>query len=115
VPLWHYKVDGGSLDARHHGFLRFPGTARDSKGVVDALLARFWAAGFAHVEYFPVGASKFDGRPVLALELTAQAFPTEMDSARLELEANCVNQVIGKHRDEQMPTHPVGFLMINGA
>jgi hypothetical protein len=43
------------------------GIARDSKGVVDALLARFRAAGFAHVEDFAVGSLELDGDSVLAV------------------------------------------------
>ena len=61
----------GSFEVRHHGCQRFHGSVGDAKNVSVALLTRFWAAGFPHMEYLAVGTPGLDGHSVLAFELRA--------------------------------------------
>ena len=66
----------------------------------DKLLARLGAGGLADMNGASVGTLELDRDPVLAIELTADAVPAEVYSARLQLQANGVHHMIGEYGDE---------------
>jgi hypothetical protein len=95
----------------NHRFLGFSGAVRDTESVVDGLVTRFWAGGFADVKGFSVGALEFDRHAVLPAELSAHTFSAERNVAGLELNTNYVHEMIGQHRDKQMGADASGFVV----
>lgn len=106
--LWHYTVVGWSSDDRFHDGAR---SVRNAESIIDHLLAGLGSRGFADVQHLRVGAFELHRHPVLPPECPAQAFPTEVNAAGLELIANRVHEVIGQDRNKQMATHAMGFVM----
>ena len=47
-----------------------------------------------------IGALEFDGDAVLAAKRAADAFPAQVDTTGLKLQANRVHQVVGEYGDE---------------
>ncbi len=89
-----------NLDDR---FLGFTGPTRETECIVYHLMAVFGARAFTDVNGSSVSALQLHRNPVLSAQLAAQSFPTQMDPAGLELKPDHMDQVIGEHRDEQMP------------
>ena len=86
--LWHYTVVRKFSD---DGFLCFAGAVRNPEGVINDLLAGLGPCGLAHMQHPSVLAFELDGDAILALEVSAQTLPTQMNTAGLELKANGVD------------------------
>ena len=112
MSLWHYTVDWQNLS---DGFLGSPRSGADTQCIVDNVLARLGAGGFSDMDRLAVGAFEGDGDAILPAKRTAYSLPAQMDPGGLELEANRVYQMVGKHGDEQMSAYPIGLAMVDGA
>jgi hypothetical protein len=51
-------------------------------------------------------AGEHDGDQLLTAELMAQALPAQTNPLGLELQAQCVHRVVGRHGDEEMGVDP---------
>jgi len=83
--------------------------------MIDGLLARLGTGALAKVQGLATGAPELDSDPVLTRQLSTQAFPAQVNTAGLGLKTNRVHQVIGKHRDEQVPADALGLVVKNWA
>ena len=91
------------------GFLGSPGPVADTKCVIDDLLTGLGTGRLSNVDDLAVGTLERNGDTILTGERAAYPLPAQMDPGRLELEANRVHQMVGKHGDEQVSAHPVGL------
>jgi len=111
VLLWHYTAVLRILRDR---FLGSPRPVADAQCVINDLLARLGTGGLANVNRLAVGACERDGDAILAGERAAYPLPAQMDPGGLELKTNGMHEVVGEHRDEQVPAHPIGLAMEDG-
>ena len=61
----------------------------------------------------PIGTFQLDGHTLLCTEMATQRCPAQINLAGFDLEADAVHDVIGEHRDEQMPADTVLVVVEN--
>ena len=101
---------GGSDD----GLVGSAGVGGKIQGGVDFLLPWFGSTGFSDMHDPSIAALQGGGDPDLACQGIADRLPGIVDGLGFELEAYCMDGVIGEHADEQMAFDAAFDLMVDG-
>ena len=89
---------------------QFPGASRsrvNPQCLVNSHQRRLRVGALAHMNRAPIGATQACSHPALHAERLPERGPGIMDPGLFQFFPQHLHTLIGQHRDEQMPVHPV--------
>ena len=110
--MWHYICTPVVIS--HDGLAGRSGCGVDAQGVVDGLLERFGAGGFAYMQSARVGASEGGGDALLSFEDPSNGVPARVLAGFAQTPSDELYELVGDDSDEQRSFGSDGFVVEDG-
>ena len=111
--MWHYVCT--PMVISHDGLAGRSGCGVDAQGVVDGLLGRFSAGGFAYMQGAPIGASEGGGDALLSFEDPSNGVPARVLAGLAQTSSDELYELVGDDGDEQMSFGADGLVVEDGS